>query len=649
MRCRNTLGRRYLMWVLAFIALFGVGSLMRDAYATSPKKTTSKPARDPYSRPAPSVTQKPNIPSVNRYQPNRVFLEKADSLFRAPGTFDDRQVVKGNVVFRQGGMWMYCDSAYYFQERNSMDAFGHVKMTQGDTLFVYADKLFYDGVSRVARLRGGPTQPQVLMRNRKVSLTTDSLIYDLNADQGWYDCGGLLKDDVNTLTSRQGRYSPSTKEAEFYYDVVLVNDKDGYRLLSDTLYYNTATHIARIVSPTRILSENDTILTSGGEYNTNTGNADLFSRSTIIHRDSTGNVTTLEGDSIVYDKHSGISRAFSYGRFSHRHPRPMVLTDTARHAILIGGYGEYNDRLRTAMASGYPLLKEFSTKDTVYLRADTIRSFLVKRKVPAPVDSARIAGNIAEAGKTVSDSVAPDNLPAVSKPAAPADSVFKDFHVAKAYRRARFFRQDIQGIADSITFQEVDSMIFLDRGPIVWNEERQVSGNRIEVHFNDSTADRALLPDFGLMMEHVDEDFYNQLAGKKMLAFLDDGELRRLEVQGNVQTIFLPQESDSTYNRLVTAESSNMTLDMDGKNIGRLKMWPEVTGDFTPIFLVKRSQKLLPGAVWREELRPQRLWIDTRWSWQDDLGELSPELERYFESLSSAPKRSSSPPLPPMP
>lgn len=67
-----------------------------------------------------------------------------------------------------------------------------------------------------------------------------------------------------------------------------------------------------------------------------------------------------------------------------------------------------------------------------------------------------------------------------------------------------------------MVFVESDSMMYMYRKPIVWSGERQVTGNRIDVHFNDSTADWALLPESGLMSEHVGEDFYNQLAGKKM-------------------------------------------------------------------------------------------------------------------------------------
>lgn len=313
-----------------------------------------------------------------------MFLEQADSLFKVEHFYDtvEKQIVKGNVKFRQAGMWMFCDSAYYYPTLNSMDAFGHVRMEQGDTLFVYADKLYYDGNERMARLKNGPSYPKVKLINRDVTLTTDSLDYSIAMELGWYEKWGTIDDKVNTLTSLYGEYSPGTKNADFYTDVELVNNKDGYTMLTDTLHYNTATHLARIESMTEIQGANDTILTNRGIYDTQIGNAELLTRSTIIHRDSNNNVTTLEGDSIIYDKVTRISRAYMF-RDPLKTGMPMVITDTAHKTTLIGGFGIYNDSTREALACEYPLLMEYSQGDTLFLRADTIKTYIIQEMVAA--------------------------------------------------------------------------------------------------------------------------------------------------------------------------------------------------------------------------------------------------------------------------
>lgn len=753
---------RLIVFLLIAILLSGGISVMNSQNAQQKKK---KETQESFTRPKPTKPIKPTIPSVNRYQDDKVFLENADSLFRPGLDTAEMQIVKGSVVFRQGGMWMYCDSAYYFPNRNSLDAFGNVEMRQGDTLFVYADKLFYNGALRHAVLTHGPSRSNVTLKDPKVTLTTDSLDYDMNEELGWYTTGGRLEDDLNVLTSIYGRYSPATKIAVFEDDVVLVNTKDDFKMYTNELEYNTDTHIAVINSETRIEGANDTILTTAGRYNTQTDNAVLTARSTILHRDSSMNVVTLEGDSIIYDKATRISRAFMF-RDEFKNPQPMVLTDTANKMTLIGGYGEYDDSLRQAFSTEYPLLIEYSQADTLFLRADTILTEIrveyvwpdslahewsaetrerlkgytsladmgkdihitletvpagyrepgkggqpigfevntdseVKRlrprapRIPAkspkeqipppePLEpdepkEEEVENKEIEVEEEETEDKAPvlqktdiqkeniDTLPKVDidtlskvnidtllkadvdttpKPRLDKlgrDSTFmipKDFHVAKAIGRARFFRQDLQGVADTIIYQEYDSMLYLIRKPIVWNEEKQIYGERIDVHFNDSTVDKAIVPKNGFMAESIGEDFYNQLAGKQMIAYFENSELTRLEVEGNVETIFLPQENDSTYNKLVNVESSYMTMDMKDRVLDKLKFWPETTGTMTPLFLVKKTQMYLNGFRWYDALRPRREWYGDRWKWIDDLGEVPELLDEYFKDTSTAPKAS---------
>lgn len=692
--------------VAGFLLNIGMQALAQQAN----RKT--KITEESYSRPEPTRPIKPEIPEANRYRQDKIFLEYADSLFKVE-TRDtvERQIVKGNVKFRQAGMWMYCDSAYYYPELNSLDAFGNVRMEQGDTLFVYADKLFYEGNERMARLKNGPSNSKVRLINKDVTLTTDSLDYSIAMELGWYSRWGVIDDKVNTLTSLYGEYSPGTKIADFYHDVELINNKDGYRLLTDTLHYNTDTHIANIESLTEIQGRTDTIFTKRGVYNTDLGHATLLSRSMIVHKDSNNNVTTLEGDSIIYDKITRISRAYMFSD-PLKHSMPMVLTDTAHKTTLIGGFGIYNDSTREALACEYPLLIEYSQGDSIFLRSDTIKTYIItemiatgkkKTKSGFPeyggeiivrtdsnlinIDSLfftvvnqlcleplRLLSSAIPSSKdnidkknislpeklipeeemsldteqpdisdiiTVTDSIKVTEIEEFD----PIEKVPVEFHVALAYHRARFFKQDLQGVADSIVFVERDSMMYMFRKPIVWSGERQVTGNRIDVHFNDSTADWALLPESGLMSEHVDEDFYNQLAGKKMFATFADNTLKRLEVSGNVETIFLPQEKDSTYNRVVFAESSYLIIDMKDGEMEKLKMWPEVTGNVTPIFLMKKQNQYLQNFRWWDSLRPVREWYGDRWHWADDLGEIPEQLDMYFNSPSDFGNPKSFPPM----
>lgn len=515
----------------------------------------------------------PQIPKANRNQTNKVFLENADILKANEYISRDYQVLKGNVRFRRGDMYMFCDSAYFYAETSSLDAFGNVRMTQGDTLWVYSDVLHYYGDQGVAELRSN-----VRLENRSTTLLTDALDYEINSNVGYYFDGGTIVDNRNNteLKSQYGRYELDTKQAEFSRDVHLINDR--YEMFTDMLDYNTQTHIAHITSETLIVSDSNTINTTNGWYNTSADDATLYERAVITAKDG----KTLLGDTVYYN------RKRNYGEARGN----VVITDPSNKVILDGDYGYHDDNAHYSYVTRRARAREFSQKDTIYLHADTLCTLI---------------------NHVVNDSV--------------NDSV----RVLRAFNQVRFYRNDVQGICDSLQLSEADTIINMYNHAVVWNLERQIFGDEINVHLNDSAADWAMLPLGGFMAEHLGEIYYDQLSGKKMKAWFEEKELRRLDVDGNVQVIMFPREKDSTYNKMVSAESSYMRLNLKPKQeVDRITMWPEVSGKVTPLYLAKKADLYLPQFQWYDALRPKS---------PDDIYDVSEELKQLMRTIQGGTRR----------
>ena len=552
--CQNV---RHKIAVIATVAALATPLLMPSHALTSPQKNQ------------PVFT--PQIPTANRAGGNRVFLERADELRKSDN--DSFMVVVGKVEFTKGPMLMFCDSAHYYPATESMNAYGNVRMEQGDTLFVYADELDYDGRPGVetATLYADPGK-KVRLINRDVMLQTDIFIYDLHLDLGYYNVGGELTDKSNRLTSLEGEYVPSTKEANFYTNVHLNSrsQTDTLDIYTDTLYYNTATHIAELYSPSSVINARGTVYTRRGVYDTDSNICTLYDRSTVV----TSQNQTLTADTIYYNRFAGYGEAFGN----------MELTDSAHSATVYGDYGYYNELADSSFVTGHAQIKEYSQGDTLYLHGRYIKTFIELDTTTVTVDS------ILNPGDSIAKPVTAERIDTC--------------HIAVIYPRVRFFRSDMQGICDSMRFTQRDSTLRMFVSPIVWSEDRQIFGNIIELHMNDSTVDRARLPEFGFTAQHIEDVYYNQISGKEMTAYFVDNEMRHLDINGNVEIIMYPEESDSTINKIVTAESSFLAADFKGRTAERVKMWPQTTGTATPLFMARRSSFFLPKFKWYEGVRP---------------------------------------------
>ncbi|MCD7931776.1 MAG: hypothetical protein LUH15_10685 [Tannerellaceae bacterium] len=467
----------------------------------------------------------------------KIFLEHANTLSFDSELNPDRQILIGDVRFRHDSSYMFCDSAYFYESANSLEAFSNVRMEQGDTLFVYGNYLYYDGNTQLAQLRGN-----VRMENRETTLFTDSLDYDRVADIGYYFEGGMIVDEENELTSIFGQYSPETKWAIFNDSVELHNPQ--FVLYSDTLHYHTETKVANILGPSVIVSDSGTIYSSRGWYDTVNNIAILLDRSEVYSGEK-----ILIGDSIYYDKEMGFGEAFGN----------MHLVDTLQNITLEGDYGFFNEITNFALATDSARLLEYSTPDTLYLHADTLKMITVD----------------------------------------------EEFRELKGYYGVRFFRTDMQGVCDSMQFNTRDSILYMYQDPILWNEDYQITGDTILVFMNDSAIDKAHIIDYAFSIQWLDSSYYNQLKGNDMMVYFENQELRQVDVSGNVESIFYPLEDDGTKIGLNETKSPYLSIWVNERKLEKLKIWPAPQGSITPIPDLTPDQKTLQGFYWFDYIRPK--------------------------------------------
>ncbi len=470
----------------------------------------------------------------------RIILKHADNLRFNENEMQSAQRLSGNVVLMHKGMTMFCDSAMLYEQSQTFDAFGHVKIVQGDTLTLTGDRLHYDGETLIAEMRFN-----VIMTHRDQKLYTDSLYYDRLYNMGYYEEGGKLIDGKNQLTSDWGEYHTDTRQATFNYNVELINDR--FKLITDTLHYDTQTKWAEVVGASNIYSNADTLYTEHGFYNSDNEQVKLYKRSKAYGRNR-----IMEGDTVYYDKKTGVMEAF----------QNVSCLDEKNKNLLTGDYAWYNELTGEAIATKNALARDFSQgKDTLYFHADTLHMYSYNLET---------------------------------------DSAYRVLH---AYFHARAYREDVQAVADSMVFHSAQKKITLFRDPIAWSDQRQIVGEEINVYLNDSTIDSVYVDRQALMIEKLDSTHFNQVGAQQMRTYFVKGEVSENRAVGNVMVVNYPLEKDSTIiyqNYVETAEARMFMKDRKLK-----KIWaPASHGFFYPIGMAPAERTRLEGFAWFDYIRP---------------------------------------------
>lgn len=186
----------------------------------------------------------------------------------------------------------------------------------------------------------------------------------------------------------------------------------------------------------------------------------------------------------------------------------------------------------------------------------------------------------------------------------PAETMYR---LIKAYRNVRTFRSDFQSVCDSLVAISRDSTIHLYINPVLWNEENQITSDVMDIFTRNQQIVRAEFVGQPMMVSQIDTVYYNQVAGKEMTAYFTQNRIYRNDVNGNAQTIYYMQESDSpAVKGLMVIESGNISFYINADNrIYRITYRNDVNWTAYPMDKIPPDLELfLKGFKWEAARRP---------------------------------------------
>ncbi len=284
----------------------------------------------------------------------KVKLKQADNLIGSAKEGQRFDRLLGNVVLQQNRTTIYCDSAHFYKGQNRVEAYGRIRITEGDSVNCTAQALTYDGNSKIAYLR----KSVVFTKLGLATLYTDFLDYDRQKNEARYFNGGKLVDSTNTLTSQKGYYFLPSNLASFKKNVVGVSP--DYTLTSDTLQYNSKTKIIYFRDSTRVIDkEGKTAIYQSGFYDTNQKTSNL----------SKGEIETpnnrMKGDKYYLDDIRKFYRAVGH----------VAMTSKEESMTVFGDDGYYDRKKGISKVYGNAYVAKVAEDgDTLFLSADTLVS-----------------------------------------------------------------------------------------------------------------------------------------------------------------------------------------------------------------------------------------------------------------------------------
>ncbi|SMG51292.1 OstA-like protein [Arenibacter troitsensis] len=464
------------------------------------------------------------------------------------GTFTkDEKQYPGAAIFSKDGQQvqmehagadLWCDIAIYYQKENRLKAIGNIKLQQGDSVQLTSGKIDYDGNLNLAK-----AWENVVLNHTSMTLTTDTLRFDREKQEAYYEHNGTVVDSSNTLTSKIGRYFTQLKKSQFLQSVNLVNPE--FNLESKQLDYYTESKNAYLYGASTITGETYKMYCERGFYDTKIENGYGIKNTRIDY-----NNRIITGDSLYFDKKTEFASATNN----------ITIRDTINNGLIRAHYAEV-----------------YKAKDSVFATKRAVSINLVEQ------DSLYMHG---------------DTLMITGKP---------EQRILRAFRNAKFYKTDLSGKCDSIHFNQKTGITELITNPIIWNGENQMTGDSIHLLSNLETEKldslKVINNAFIISLDTVGKVGYNQAKGKDLFGKFIDNKLSLIDLVKNTEVIYYMYNDDQELIGIDKTICSAIRMTLANNEIEDITFITMPDGDIFPEKELPENSRLLKGFIWRGKER----------------------------------------------
>ena len=384
----------------------------------------------------------------------------------------------------------------------------------------------------------------VKLMDDSTTLLTEYLTYDRNLHLACYPDSATTYRGDKTLISCIGYYRDNIKEFSFFENVEVLSPK--YQMYTDTLYYNTDIEKMWFEGPTTILDKENTLVGRHGYYLVDEDVAFLDKRPLMYNE-----TQRMQSDSIYYNRDVGLAKAFDH----------VDMIDTSYKIVMRGNYFEMWEDSGFSFATDSAYAISYEGGDSLYIHGDTLFVHIDKEKE--------------EVEKLI------------------------------ARRNVRFFKSDMQGKCDTLTYLMADSTIRMRVAPILWAEDSQLSGIDIDIKLKDQKVEWVLQKGNAFIISQDTIEGFNQIKGADITSRFRDGNIHRVNVDGTkAETIYWIRDNDGSLIGIDVSDSETMAIEIENQSVSIIKSFKDIHETMYPEEDLKESDRYLSGFKWHDEARP---------------------------------------------
>ncbi len=381
--------------------------------------------------------------------------------------------------------------------------------------------------------------------NDSIDMYSRTMKYDGNLRFAEFFDNVRMKDDSTLLRTEYMTYDRNLHLASYpHHGITTRGDK---QLVSEIGFYRDDIKEFRFFKTVEVTSPKYQMFTDTLYYNTRIDKMWLQGGGLMKNE----NNQEIEADSMLYDCQKHFTKAVNN----------IQITDTAYNVIMYGQYAELWEKTGFSFATDSAYVVYYDGGDSLFIASDTM-FYHFKAELN---EEEKIIGR----------------------------------------RHVRFYKSDMQGQCDTMTFFMADSIIRMRVDPVLWTDNSQITGDHIDIKTAHHAIDSLFQKGNAFIISKDSIEGYNQINGNEMVSKFKDSSIDHVNVTESSKVISWLREDDGSLIGINKSSSKNMKILMNDQSISLIKYYQNIDETLYPEKDLKEKDRYLDGFIWREEERPK--------------------------------------------
>ena len=160
-------------------------------------------------------------------------------------------------------------------------------------------------------------------------------------------------------------------------------------------------------------------------------------------------------------------------------------------------------------------------------------------------------------------------------------------------KNVTIYNKNLQGKCNTMDFQSNNREINMNTIPVLWFNNIQITGEKIQLYTHENTIDSIYIPTKAFIISQVDSSkYYNQIKGRELEGKIQDNHIQYANISRNGELIYFKKNKKKKRTSVNHVQAGNIELFFEQNSIKEVLCVDQIDSKYTEVDTIDVSKNL---------------------------------------------------------